>query len=107
MLARTGCDGVMIGRAARGNPWIFHRMKTYFETGEEEARPDFSTVRDMILRHAAMQVKWRGEWRGMREMRSHIAWYTAGYPHSAALRRAANRIETYSELQELLEGDYD
>lgn len=102
MLEETGCDGLMIGRAARGNPWIFHQMKTWFASGKMEERPDFATVCRMILRHARMQADWKGEKRGIMEMRTHVAWYTAGYPHSAALRRTVNQIETYEQLEELL-----
>lgn len=104
MLRETGCDGLMIGRGARGNPWIFHQMKTWFEKGEQEPKPDFDTVCRMILRHAAMQSEWKGEKRGIMEMRTHIAWYTAGYPHSAELRRKVNQLETYGQLRQLLEG---
>ncbi|MCR5690708.1 MAG: tRNA dihydrouridine synthase DusB [Eubacterium sp.] len=103
MMRETGCDAVMIGRAARGNPWIFHQMKTYFETGVLEEKPEFSLVIDTILRHAKMQTEWKGELRGMREMRTHVASYTAGYPHSGSLRRAMNGVETMSQLTELLE----
>ena len=104
MLEETGCAALMIGRGARGNPWIFHQMKTWAATGETEQKPDFDTVCRMILRHAAMQTEWKGEKRGIMEMRTHIAWYTAGYPHSAELRRAVNQLETYAELEELLSG---
>lgn len=104
MMRETNCDGVMIGRAARGNPWIFHQMKTYFTTGKLEERPDFQTVCRTILRHARMQIQWKGTARGMREMRTHVASYTAGYPHSAALRREMNQIESDEELEELLAG---
>ena len=102
MMKETGCDGVMIGRAARGNPWIFHQMKTYFETGVLEERPPFEVVCQTLMRHARMQVEWKGEKRGMMEMRTHVASYTGGYPHSGALRRAMNEIETLEELQHLL-----
>ena len=98
----TGCDGVMIGRGAQGNPWIFHQIKTYFETGMLEEKPDFNTVCEMILRHARMQAEWKGEKRGILEMRTHVAWYTAGYPHSSSLRRQMNQVESYGELEELL-----
>lgn len=101
MLAYTGCDGLMIGRGARGNPWIFSQMKAYFE-GKPFSKPPFDEVCDMILRHARMQADWKGEKRGIMEMRTHVAWYTAGYPHSASLRRQMNQIETYAELEELL-----
>lgn len=102
MLEQTGCDGIMIGRAARGNPWIFYQIKEYLQNGKEAARPSFRVVCEMILRHARMQTEWKGEKRGILEMRSHAAWYTAGYPHSAALRREMNDIETYQKLEELL-----
>ena len=101
MMEQTNCDGVMIGRGAQGNPWIFHQIKTYLETGMVPEKPPFSEVCRMILRHAKMQIEWKGEKRGMREMRSHAAWYTAGYPHSASLRRAMNTVETYAQLEEL------
>lgn len=104
MLSYTRCDAVMIGRGARGNPWIFHRIKQFAATGKDEGKPDFETVCRMILRHAGMKVEEKGEKRGILEMRSHIAWYTAGYPHCAALRRKANEIGTYRELYELLDG---
>ncbi len=102
MLAQTGCDGIMIARAARGNPWIFYQIKEYLQSGKEIAKPSFRIVCETILRHARMQTEWKGEKRGILEMRSHAAWYTAGYPHSAALRRQMNDIETYQKLEELL-----
>lgn len=102
MLAYTGCDGLMIARGARGNPWIFRQTKVYLETGELLEKPSFDVVRETILRHARMQAEWKGEKRGILEMRSHAAWYTAGYPHSAALRRAMNEVTTYEEMEELL-----
>lgn len=101
MMEQTNCDGVMIGRGAQGNPWIFHQIKTYLETRNGTGKTTFSEVCRMILRHAKMQIEWKGEKRGMREMRSHAAWYTAGYPHSASLRRAMNTVETYEQLEEL------
>jgi tRNA-dihydrouridine synthase len=103
MMTETGCDAVMIGRAARGNPWIFSQIKHYLETGEELAKPDFREAADMILRHAAMQTEWKGELYGMREMRTHFAWYTSGYPHSAAMRRRVNEMETMDDLKKMLD----
>ena len=102
MQEQTGCDGIMIGRAARGNPWIFHRIQTFLETGEDEGKPSFATVSEMMLRHAGMLLEYKGEHTGIREMRKHIGWYTAGYPYSAKLRAAANEVESLEELQELL-----
>ena len=102
ILEQTGCDGVMIGLAAEGNPWIFREMNHYFQTGELLPRPSSEEIREMILRHARAQIALKGEFTGIREMRKHVAWYTAGMRHSAGLRRASNTIESYEALQELL-----
>ena len=102
LLTETGCNGIMIGRAARGNPWIFHQILTYLETGELEEKPSMETVREMILRHARMQVEYKGDYTGIREMRKHVSWYTTGYPHSARLRARINSVESLGELEELI-----
>ena len=104
MIEETGVDGIMIGRAARGNPWIFGQIKEYLETGVVPKKPDLSEVREMMLRHARMQLECKGEYTGIREMRKHVAWYTAGYPNSAKLRGKINEVETYEELVDLLKG---
>ncbi|MGN0384022.1 MAG: tRNA dihydrouridine synthase DusB [Eubacterium sp.] len=101
----TGCDGIMVGRGARGNPWIFHRINTYLNTGVIEEKPDIDEVREMILRHARMLIEYKGEFTGIREMRKHVAWYTAGFPHSARLRENVNKVETYGELEKLIIGN--
>ncbi|MGN0158963.1 MAG: tRNA dihydrouridine synthase DusB [Brotaphodocola sp.] len=103
MLEETGCDGLMIARGARGNPWIFSRINHYLDTGELLPEPGQEEVAQMILRHAQMQVQMKGEENGMKEMRKHIAWYTAGLPHSASIRRECNLLETVEELKQLLE----
>ena len=103
MLDDTGCDGIMIGRACRGNPWIFSQVKTYLETGKEANKPSISELKEMIMRHAKLMVDIKGDYTGMHEMRKHVAWYTAGYPHSAQLRRQTNEIETLDDLQRLLD----
>lgn len=103
LLDETGCDGIMIGRGVRGNPWLFSQINHYFETGKEKERPTMEEVKQMILRHGLLQFEHKGEYTGIREMRKHIAWYTAGYPHSAALRNKVNSIETMESLLELLE----
>ncbi|MDO5337615.1 MAG: tRNA dihydrouridine synthase DusB [Eubacteriales bacterium] len=102
LFRETGCDAVMIGRAARGNPWIFRDMVHYFKTGEILPRPSEEEIKQMILRHARMQIELKGEMAGMREMRKHTAWYTAGMPHSARLRREVNQICEYAQLERLL-----
>ena len=99
----TGCDAVMIGRAAEGNPWIFRQILSYLETGEILAKPSLEEVKEMMLRHAKMQMDYKGEVAGMREMRKHIAWYTAGYPNSSKMRAAVNEIESLEQLEKLLE----
>lgn len=103
LLEETGCDGIMIGRAARGNPWIFREIIGYLEDGRETARPKPQEVKETILRHAALQVQYKGEYTGIREMRKHISWYTAGYPHSARFRGKINGIEKMEELREGVE----
>ena len=103
MMEETGCDGVMIGRASRGNPWIFRQFVEYDKTGNIPERPDVAELKAMILRHARLQLQYKGEYTGIREMRKHVAWYTAGYPHSAAIRRRVNEIETIGQLEEMLE----
>ena len=102
MLEQTGCDGLMVGRASRGNPWIFRRIQTYLETGQDPGKPSLEEVQEMMLRHAKMQLEYKGDYTGIREMRKHIAWYTAGFPHSAKLRGKMNELETVEELEELL-----
>lgn len=102
MREQTNCDAFMIGRGAKGNPFIFSQMKTYFEKGYIPERPDLSEMVDVMLRHASMMVEYKGEFTGMHEMRKHVAWYTAGYPKSSKLRDEVNHVETYEQLQELL-----
>lgn len=96
----TGCDGLMVARGARGNPWIFREIKEYLENGNVIDKPKINDIREMIIRHAKMLVDYKGEYTGIREMRKHIAWYTAGLPHSAELRRMCNQIETMENLIE-------
>lgn len=103
LLATTGCDGVMIGRAARGNPWIFREVIGYLEDGRTVDRPKPQEVKETILRHAVLQLQYKGEYTGIREMRKHISWYTAGYPHSAKFRGKINAIEKMEELREGVE----
>ena len=101
MYQQTGCDGFMIARGAQGNPWIFRQILHYFETGEHLSKPSFGEVTDMVLRHARLMLDFKGEYTGIREIRKHGAWYTAGYPNSAKLRVMINEVETYNELEEL------
>ncbi len=107
MEQRTGCDGFMIARGAQGNPWIFRQILHYFETGEHLAKPTLEEVTQMILRHARMMLEFKGEYIGIREIRKHAAWYTAGYPNSARLRVAINNVESFEALEELLINNLD
>lgn len=101
MMEETGCDGLMIGRAVRGNPWIFRQIRHYMDTGERLSKPSFEEIRQMIRKHADLMLEHKGEYIGMREMRKHVAWYTAGLPHSAQLRRRCNEIETIEDMEKL------
>lgn len=103
MLEETGCDGLMIGRGARGNPWLFSQILKYLEAGDYNAALTMQQVKEMILRHGKMQLACKGEYTGIREMRKHVAWYTSGFPHSAALRNEVNKVETFEELCILME----
>lgn len=98
----TGCDGLMVGRAARGNPWIFKQINEYLNTGKLIDKPTSGEVKEMILKHANLIVEYKGEYTGVHEMRKHIVWYTGGLPHSAELRRLCNTMETYEELKDLI-----
>ena len=103
LLDATGCDGVMVGRAARGNPWIFHRVSEYLKTGKLPDKPSREEVKAMMLRHARMQVEHKGDYTGIREMRKHISWYTTGLPGSAKLRGRINSVESLEEMEALLQ----
>lgn len=98
MLKQTGCDGVMIGRAAQGNPWIFRDVVSFLENGTVPPAPTNREKREMILRHAQLQLEYKGEYTGVREMRKHLSWYTVGMPHSARFRQTINTMESMEEL---------
>ena len=104
MIQETGCDGVMVARGAKGNPWIFREIRQYLETGEVPLRPSVEEIREMILRHGRMLAQYKGETVAMREMRSHMAWYTKGMKHSASIRCEINQVETLEGLAALLDG---
>ena len=102
LVRQTGCDGIMIARGAEGNPWIFSEMIAYEETGVVPPRPDKDAVREMMLRHARLQLQYKGEYCGIREMRKHVAWYTKGLKGASRLREQINRVGSYDELEALL-----
>ena len=102
MIERTGCDAVMIGRAAQGNPWIFSEILAKSE-GREWTKPSKEEVADMVIRHAGMLIDCKGEYIGSREMRKHAAWYTKGYAGSSAFRGRLNEAETLDDLKRLMD----
>ena len=102
MFEETECDGVMIGRGAQGNPWIFQDLIHFEETGQEPKKRSAGEVREMMLRHAKLQMEYKGDYTAIREMRKHVAWYTTGFPNSARLRNEINHAESYEELETLL-----
>lgn len=103
MREQTGCDGIMIGRGAQGNPWIFSELIEYERTGKMPERPSALELKQMIYRHAKLQIQYKGEYLGIREMRKHVSWYTTGLPNSARLRGEINAVESLGELETLLE----
>ena len=103
MFKETGCDAVMIGRGAQGNPWIFRQVKDYLETGNITALPSIDEIVDMIIRHCQMLCDVKGEFTAVREMRKHFAWYTAGIKHAAALRNEVNHITKQDEFNEFVQ----
>lgn len=98
LIEQTGCDGVMIGRAAQGNPWIFNEVVSYLETGIIPSKPTPEQVKETVIRHAKLQLEYKGEYTGVREMRKHLSWYTAGYPNSARFRQMINSMESMDQL---------
>ena len=101
MMEETGCDGVMIGRGARGNPWIFGQINEYLSCGKEMTQPTADEIKSMILKHARMLIDAKGEYTGIREMRKHFAWYTSGMRHASGLRNEVNHVEHFEELEKL------
>ena len=86
MREQTGCDGVMIARGAQGNPWIFSELTAYEQTGMLPPRPSVGEIKNTMLRHAVLQLEYKGEYLGIREMRKHVAWYVKGLHGAARLR---------------------
>lgn len=98
----TGCDGVMVGRGAQGNPWIFRELVEYDRTGKIPLRPSLEELKETMLRHARLQIEYKGDYLGIREMRKHVGWYTTGLKGAAALRAEINQVQSYEELEQLL-----
>lgn len=99
----TACDGVMIGRAAQGNPWIFRTFRTFLETGAEPPPPTVEERGALLLRHLDMLIQYKGDYIGAREMRKHATWYTKGMTGGGELRDAFNHAETREDFQIIVE----
>lgn len=99
LFEETGCDGIMIARAAQGNPWIFREVISYLKGEGAPDRPSPQEVYDTVMRHADLQLEYKGEYIGIREMRKHVSWYTAGYPGSARFRNIINQMEDMESLK--------
>ena len=104
---QTGCDGIMIARGAKGNPWIFSQIKEYFNTEQIPQKPSIEEVIKMILEHASLAMEYKDEYTAMSQMRKHIGWYTSGYHESSKLRSKSNYIETYKDLEGLLNNYFE
>jgi tRNA-dihydrouridine synthase B len=102
MLEYTGCDGIMIGRGAQGNPWIFSRVIHYLNTGELLPEPTPQEKINKAIENVRLLVQYKGEYVGIREARKHVAWYIKGLRNAARVKEAVNRITTLSEMESLL-----
>lgn len=102
MLEATGCDAVMIGRGARGNPWIFSRTIEYLKTGALKDGPTFEEKINMMLKHMDMLVAHKGEHSGVLEMRKHVAWYIKGIHNAACVKEKVFKLNKKNEIEELL-----
>lgn len=98
----TGCTAVMIGRASRGNPWIFHEVEHYLLTKEKLPRPTREEITAMILREADLVQEFKGETIGVKEMRGQASWYLQGFPGASLLRKKISSIQSFDELKEIL-----
>ena len=103
MIRETGVDGVAIARGAKGNPWLIRRTIHYLETGELLPEPTVEDRKKMVVRHAELMVRFKGEHLAIPEMRKHMAWYTSGLPGSSKLRGEMNRMSTLEEVKEFAE----
>lgn len=99
----TGCDGVMVGRAAQGNPWIFRQLTEYLKTGAVLPGPTMDERKEIVMRHLDMLLEFKGDYIGPREMRKHATWYTHGIPGSAGLRRQFNQAEKREDFLRILD----
>lgn len=107
MFEYTGCDGIMIGRAALGNPWIFKDIEHFLKTKEKLEEPSNQEKLELILKHLNLLVQNKGEEKGIKEMRKFVAWYTKGLKDSAKLRDAVNRLTTKAEVDIIIKNYFE
>ena len=102
MFEKTGVDGIMVGRASLGNPWIFDRIKYFLETGEK--MPEVSSIEKfkVIMEHFNLLLEEKGEYTATREIRKHIAWYVKGMPDATKLREKINRVDSKEEFKKVI-----
>ncbi|HJB74611.1 MAG TPA: tRNA dihydrouridine synthase DusB [Candidatus Eubacterium faecale] len=101
MLEYTGCDAVMIGRGAFGNPWLFRQINAYLDSGIVIPPPSLEEKMTVMLRHIAKMIEYKGEYTAMREARRHAAYYTKGLRGGAKFRAQMSSLETYDDLKEI------
>ena len=99
MMDETGCDFVMVGRGALGNPWIFRELNAAWKGTEPPAAPSMEDKKQMMIRHFRDVLALKGEYAAVREMRKHVGWYLKGLPGSAAFRGMVNQITKAQELE--------
>jgi tRNA-dihydrouridine synthase B len=102
LLAHTGCDAVMVGRAAQGNPWLFRQISEFLQSGQLPLPPSLAERLEVVGRHLAMLIEHKGERVAVREMRRHAAWYTRGLPHAAEIRLRLNQAESRGDFVRIL-----
>lgn len=107
VLDYTGVDGVMIGRAAQGRPWIFREIEHFLATGEQLPEPTTRDIRDILLGHLENLYAFYGDYTGVRVARKHISWYSKGQRHGAAFRQAVNRIDNAEEQHAMVKTFFD
>jgi len=107
VLDKTGVDGIMVGRAAQGRPWIFREIDHHLKTGENLAEPSVTEVRDILLGHLHNLYNFYGEYTGVRMARKHISWYSKGHRHGAAFRQAVNRVDSIGEQVKMTEDFFE
>jgi len=107
VLEYTGADGIMIGRAAQGRPWIFREVEYYLKTGEKLPEPNIAEVRNILIEHMHNLYEFYGEYAGVRIARKHISWYSKGHPHGAGFRQMVNRVETIEVQLQLIQEFFD